>query len=179
MKKSIFLSYPRAVNEQQEKFIMELERYLKSIQLEPRTLGVTDYDYKVPLQTIRSLMFECNGLVNVSFKRYEITKGSKMSRNGNNKDISGQWFTSPYSQIEPAMAFQMGLPTLIIKEEGVIADGMLELGAMANYIPEFSLSDEREAEKFFKLDETQSVFDSWKVDVGEVYKRKGLPNHLY
>ncbi|PTM21971.1 hypothetical protein DA798_08155 [Lactobacillus sp. PFC-70] len=179
MKKSIFLSYPRAVNEQQDRFIKALEEYLKSIQLEPRTLGVTDYDYKVPLQTIRSLMFECNGLINVSFKRYQIVQGSKKSRTGNDKDISGKWFTSPYSQIEPAMAFQMGLPTLIIKEKGVISDGMLELGAMANYIPEFSLDDECKVGEFFKLDETKSVFDSWKVDVGEVYKKKGLTNHLY
>lgn len=174
MKKSVFLSYPRPVNDNQEKFINDLKKYLLSIQLEPRTLGVTDYDYKVPLQTIRSLMFECNGLVNVSFRRYEIESGKKLALNGETTDISNQWFTSPYSQIEPAMAFQMGLPIIIIKEKGVIADGMLELGAMASFIHEFDLSSDAEKE-FFTLDENQSLFDSWKIDVGDFYKKKGIP----
>lgn len=173
MKKSIFLSFPRPVDDKQTEFITNVQTYLRSIELEPRTLGVTDYDYSVPLQTIRSLMFECNGLLNISFKRYKIDHGKNLS---NQREIQDEWFTSPYSQIEPAMAFQMGLPILIIKEKGVIADGMLELGAMSNFIPVFDLDSNK---NFFETEEAHAVIDSWKVDVGEVYKKKGIPKRLY
>ncbi|WGF84237.1 hypothetical protein [Lactiplantibacillus plantarum] len=178
MKKSVFLSYPRPVNENQDNFIKNLKRYLQTIELEPRTLGITDYDYSVPLQTIRSLMYECNGLLNVSFRRYKIDKGTKLSKDQVDKDdLNGKWFTSPYSQIEPAMAFQMGLPILIIREKDVIPDGMLELGAMANFIPEVDLDNT--SMNFFETEEAHAVIDSWKTDVGEVYKKKGIPKKLY
>lgn len=122
---------------------------------------------------MRSLMFEFNGLLNISFKCYTIDYGKNLS---NQREIQDEWFTSPYSQIEPAMSFQMGSPILIIKEKGVIADGMLELGTISNFIPVFDLDSN---ENFFETEEANAVIDSLKVDVGEVYKKKGIPKRLY
>jgi len=34
--------------------------------LEPRTLGVTDYDMDAPLKAIRRLMLESNGLITIA-----------------------------------------------------------------------------------------------------------------
>jgi len=42
--------------------------------LEPRTLGVTDYDMDAPLKAIRRLMLESNGLITIAFKRALITE---------------------------------------------------------------------------------------------------------
>ena len=37
------------------------------------------------------------------------------------------------------MAYQLGLPTLILREQGVHQEGILEKGVVGTYMPEFSL----------------------------------------
>ena len=54
------------------------------------------------------------------------------------KDV---WLTSPWSQIEPAMAYQIGLPVLILREKGVIDEGILERGVLGLYMPQFDLDE--------------------------------------
>jgi hypothetical protein len=49
--------------------------YLRGRGLEPRTLGVTDYDMDAPMTAIRRLMLESNGLITVAFRRTEVRDG--------------------------------------------------------------------------------------------------------
>jgi hypothetical protein len=51
--------------------------------------------------------------------------------------MSQGWLTSPYCQVEAAMAYQLGLPILILREAGVISEGILEHGAVGVDMPEF------------------------------------------
>ena len=69
MSSSIFLSYPRPYLKKQEEFIERITHYLEERYLQPRTLGVTDYDMDAPLTAIRSLMLESNRLVTIAFRR--------------------------------------------------------------------------------------------------------------
>ena len=74
-----------------------------------------------PLTAIRRLMLESNGLVTIAFRRSLIKQGTgkPISDIGEEEyDLSNKWLTSPYCQIEPAMAFQLGLPVLILRERG-------------------------------------------------------------
>ncbi len=92
--------------------------------LEPRTLGVTDYDMDAPLKAIRRLMLEFNGLITVAFRRSLIVE-AKIRANTDLPEIQESrmtdgWLSSPYCQIEPAMAYQLGLPVLVLREKGVI-----------------------------------------------------------
>lgn len=50
-------------------FIEKIKESLRELNLEPRTLGDSDYDYDAPLRAIRRLMLESNGLLTVAFKR--------------------------------------------------------------------------------------------------------------
>ena len=61
MRISVFLSYPKPHLKKQQSFINKLEEYLIMRGLEPRTLGVTDYDMDAPLKAIRRLMLESKG----------------------------------------------------------------------------------------------------------------------
>ena len=88
-------------------------------------------------------MLESNGLVTIAFRRSLIKQGTgkPISDIGEEEyDLSNKWLTSPYCQIEPAMAFQLGLPVLILREKGVIAEGILEKGVLGVYMPEFDLN---------------------------------------
>jgi hypothetical protein len=98
-----------------------------------------------PLKAIRRLLLESDGLITVALRRLWVESGE--FRHGADapwaKDkvlpARSLWFTSPYCHIEPAMAYQIGLPVLILREKGVVAEGLLEKGVIGTYMPEFSL----------------------------------------
>lgn len=180
MSSSIFLSYPKPFLKKQEIFIKKLAKYLQKRGLEPRTLGVTDYDMDAPLTSIRRLMLESNGLVTIAFRRSFIKDGigKPQSDIGDKEyDLSNKWLTSPYCQIEPAMAYQLGLPILILREKGVIAEGILEKGVTGMYMPTFDL--ENNLDEFFRSEEFIQIINKWEGCVRRVVENKGIPQLLY
>lgn len=180
MNSSIFLSYPKPHLKKQEKFIEKIKQYLSERGLQPRTLGVTDYDLDAPLTAIRRLMLESNGLITIAFRRsfIEAGKGKPASDIGEKEyDISNKWLTSPYCQIEPAMAFQLGLPVLILREKGVIEEGILEKGVLGVYMPEFDLDSD--LDDYFKSKEWIQIIQKWEGYIGKVVENKGKPPMLY
>jgi len=46
------------------------------------------------------------------------------------------------------MGFQLGLPVLVFRESHVLADGVLERGVMASYMPEIAL--DMDVDQFMK-----------------------------
>lgn len=177
---SVFLSYPKPYVDKQQVFIERLTSYLNGHGFEPRTLGVTDYDMDAPLTAIRRLMLESNGLLAVAFRRSYISNGT-MKPNSNigqkETDLSGSWLSSPYCQIEPAMAFQLGLPVLIFRETGVLEDGILEKGVLGIYMPEFDLN--KPIDSYFQSDEFLQMIGKWEGYVRKVVEKKGTPPRLF
>lgn len=174
---SVFLSYPKPFNSAQEQFINELTAYLVSRGYSPRTLGVTDYDMDAPLKAIRRLMLESNGLITIAFRRALIKAGTGKPDTSNAYSLNGNWLTSPYSQIEPAMAFQIGLPVLLLREDGVLAEGVLEQGVLGVYMPVFNL--ENSATDYLQSNEWNQLIRKWENQVGAVVDNKGNPPKLY
>ena len=182
MKIPVFLSYPKPYLKKQKEFIDMVINYLENRSLEPKTLGVTDYDMDAPLTAIRRLMLESNGLLAIAFRRCLIEKGRGKPGSDMDQieyDLSGQWLTSPYIQIEPAMAFQLGLPVLILREKGVIAEGILEKGVLGIYMPEFDLDENNNLEDYFRSEEWTQLINKWEGYVRKVVENKGTPPKLY
>jgi len=180
VKISVFLSYPKPFMKSQQKFINDISDYLHSRNIAPRTLGVTDYDMNEPLTAIRRLMLESNGLLTIAFRRAFVEKGTNKPESDldeTSAPISNQWMTSPYCQIEPAMAFQIGLPILILREQGVMAEGILEKGVAGTYLPEFNLSVP--TSKYLESGEWQQIIGQWEGYVRSVIDKKGYPPRLY
>lgn len=177
MGNSVFLSYPKPYREEQEKFVADISGYLTSRGLVPRTLGVTDYDMDAPLKAIRRLMLESNGLITIAFRRALINSGMGKPSTDSEYSLDGKWLTSSYSHIEPAMAFQIGLPVLILRESGVIEDGVLERGVLGAYMPEFNLDSS--VSDYVKTDEWNQIIRKWESQVTSVVETKGNPPKLY
>ncbi|WP_146549718.1 hypothetical protein [Rummeliibacillus suwonensis] len=180
MKTSIFLSYPKPFTKRQEQFVNLLSKYLNEHGFEPRTLGVTDYDMDAPLKAIRRLMLESNGLLAIAFRRSYVKTGTSKPKSDINEkeiDLSNTWLTSPYCHIEPAMAFQLGLPVLILRENGVLSDGILEKGVLGTYMPEFSL--EKSFDEYFQSNEFLHLIGKWEGYVRRVVEKKGNPQQLF
>lgn len=177
----VFLSYPRPHVSCQTKFIESVQQYLRIRGLEPRTLGVTDYDMDAPLKAIRRLMLESNGVITIAFRRLYITEGE--SKHGtdipniSSTAIRSSWLTSPWCQIEPAMAYQLGLPVLVLREKGVLAEGILEKGIVGTYMPEFSLQDDPSS--YLQSLEWGALIGKWEGYVRSVVDTKGTPPKLY
>jgi len=165
----------------QQQFIDHVCTYLDGRGFIARTLGVTDYDLDAPLKAIRRLMMESNGLITVAFRRTYIEKGTGNYRTDIDYikpiPMEDKWITSPWSHIEPAMAFQIGLPVLILRESGVMADGILEKGVVGNYMPEFSADGG--FDEYFNSPEWNDIIRKWEAYVRAVVEKKGSPPQLY
>lgn len=173
----VFLSHPRPFSDEQQQLVDRVRAYFDERNLEPRTLGVNEYDTEVPLASIRRLMLESNGVLVLALRRYHVDTGAAhlpgSGRKKSTRDISGSWITSPWCQVEAGMGYQLGLPVLVFREEGVLADGVLERGVMASYMPEVTLNGN--VDKFFASKEWKQLIQRFEADVLEVRKRKGIP----
>ena len=178
---SVFLSYPKPCFGRQKAFVEQIHRYMSERGFGPRTLGVTDYDMDAPLTAIRRLMLESNGLLTIAFRRTFIEKGTARLRTDierlKEEPLDGQWLTTPWAQIEPAMAYQLGLPVLILREKGVLADGILERGVVGLYMPEFDL--DQSIDEYFAAAEWKGIIGKWEGYVRAVVERKGRPPQLF
>ncbi len=176
----VFLSYPKPYCKSQEDFIAQVCDYLESRGIAARTLGVTDYDMQEPLTAIRRLLLESNGLITIALRRSHIKEGIGKPSSDTGQasySLNDTWLSSPYCQIEPAMAFQIGLPILIFREAGVIAEGMLEKGVTGTYLPEFDLSNP--LSNYLEGQEWKQLMGKWEGYVRNVVDNKGKPPRQY
>lgn len=181
MRAAIFLSYPKPWYDNQRAFIDRVQGYFRGRGFEPRTLGVTDYDMDAPLHGVRRLLLECNGFVAVAFRRAHIQTGTRMVRHGDGElrgeQVRDEWLTTPWAHIEPAMAFQLGLPIAIFRECGVMVDGVLDPGVAGIHMPEVDLDGDLDA--YFASDQWLQPISQWEGRVRQVIARKGRPPSLY
>lgn len=180
-KVSVFLSYPKPFMDEQQRFIDRVWDYLDSSGFVARTLGVTDYDSDAPLKAIRRLMLESNGLITVAFRRTYIKQGEGNSRTNITSrasyPLSDRWLTSPWAHIEPAMAFQMGLPILLLREQGIIEEGLFEKGVVGTYMPVFDVNGS--LDEYFDSPEWNDLIRKWEGQVRSVIEKKGSPPQLF
>ncbi len=177
---SVFLSHPKPFLQAQEDFVGRVRHHLRQRGLAPRTLGVTDYDMDAPLKAIRRLMLECNGVINIAFRRSFITQGVGNLRTDlglRERSLDDTWLTTPWAHIEPAMAYQIGLPVLILREAGVLQDGILEQGVLGTYMPEFNVDNDLDA--YFAGAAWAHVIAKWEGYVRAVVETKGNPPRMY
>jgi hypothetical protein len=181
---SVFVSRATPFNEMQRYFLVELKKYLKSRGLEPHTIGDTDYG-KVPMEHIRGVMMDCNGLLGIGLRRFHVIRGVDRPKAvasdllhviGTVKD---QWTTSPYVHLETAIAYHVGLPMLMLVETGVMMEGALESGVMFMYPPSIDLTSRETIDEFLSSEQWRQLVNTWEGEVREVVANKGRPPRLY
>lgn len=177
----IFLSYPKPHLKIQQEFIDGLREYLNSRGILGRTLGITDYGIKAPLNSVRGMLMDCNGVITIAFARTLIEKAIVKPNNdiekGKQVEIENKYITSPWCHIEAAMAYQIGLPVLVLREKGVLVEGVIEDGVVGGFIPEFNL--ENPTNKFLESDEWHQIIGQWESHVRNVVENKSKPPKLF
>ncbi len=175
MSAGVFLSRPNPVTPQQDEFLSALSIQLENLGLSLKTLGVTEYGLDAPLTTIRMLMSESNGLIVVGLRRYRSDAVYKMTKGADctckEKKLDVNYLTSPWCHIEPGMAYQIGLPILILRESGVLADGVFERGTIGLYMPEFEV--ESDPFSYLNSRECKSLLQQFSGEVHQFRRKRG------
>jgi len=141
----IFFSFPTPVSRDQFEMVKSIYRILSRNRLTPRTLGVNEYDFKEPLKAIRRLLNQSHGLLALAFRKTTVDRGSTIRRRGDDapkhEELSGLGLTSPWVQIETAMAYQIDIPIMVLREQDVNDDGLLQDGVVVHHMPVFSFDN--------------------------------------
>jgi len=84
-----------------------------------------DWDYKNPLRGLRRAMSDCSGAIVVAYARYHFPNGEELRADGV-RSLTDVIFPTAWNQIEAAMAYERGLPLLVLAQSGLRADAVLE-----------------------------------------------------
>jgi hypothetical protein len=158
----VFLSHPSRLNSVQQLFVDNIILQIKEALLFPRTLPISEQYPETPLTNIRRMILSSYGMVSLNLRQRNVD----FVENNLNQPLTGStWEGSPFAQIEPAMAYQYGLPLLLIRETGVEQNGIWSFGIGPFLILEWDSTASDPIASFFAQNDWKSIFQNW---VGQV-----------
>lgn len=158
--RDVFVSKPSAVAEYQTQILEGVETALLERSLRPRTLGTTDYPNIAPVDAVKEVMSECHGAVILGLKQIRVIRG--VAKEGTEKEeaLAEYHLPTAWNHIEAGMAFALGQPVLIIREEGV-SGGVFEVGSSDRYIHEVTVP----GDEWLRSDAFLQPLNRWVEDV--------------
>ena len=130
---SVFLSRPTSVDRYQQRLCQRIAAALKGEHLQPRTLGVTDYPRKAPLGEVLKLMEESDGAIVLGLRQLRVQGGLLKEQTDQEAAVEDLLLPTAWNQIEAGMAVALGLPLLLIREEGV-SGGVFDVGSSDQFV---------------------------------------------
>src|SRR6185436_4450829 len=122
----VFLSVGATYNTQQEDFVKAFENYLSQNGCERLTVGRGFHTSAQPIVEARNLMQKADGVVVIGFTRQIIERAIEQPGGLKQTSINNRKIPTIWNQLESAMAFGLGLPLLLIIEEGLYQEAMLK-----------------------------------------------------
>jgi len=120
----VFISAGSPGNASQRSFRDAVINAIELSGLSPRLMEGDDWDYKNPLRGVRRVMDECRGAMVIAYTRYKFDEGLELREDGNNT-LAAVEFPTAWNHIEAAMAYEKGLPLLVVAQKGLREDAML------------------------------------------------------
>ena len=149
----------------QQQFIIRMFKEIKKVLLFPRTLPTTDQYPNTTLENVRTMINSSYGLAAALLSPTSPTS-------------SGEPY-SPFLQIEPSMAFQRGLPLLLVIENGVQAGGVWGGGGqLAPFTPLVWFRSEG-VDEFFDSVQWKEALHNWAGQVRSGYFMQTGPEFDY
>lgn len=154
---NVFISHPTPYNDHQEKFLTLINNMLKEHGLNPTNLGKNNWSSRSPLKPIKEIMATCKAAIIIGMERHHSYIGYEKENSKETKEYIHKYSSSPWIQIEAGMAYQAGLPLMILKERKVFSEGILDSNISEYYVFEF------EIEKQYKRlsDELRAIILDW------------------
>ena len=98
-----------------------------------------------------------HGTIILAMERFHSKQGVFKESSDQEKLVGDQYFATVWTQLEAAMAYQLGLPLLILKEEKLVAEGMFDPGINEWTIVRINSKDPSE----LKRNPIKGLIDSW------------------
>lgn len=171
-----FLSHPSRLNVVQQQFVDAIIRKIRKELLFPRTLPITEQYPETPLTNIRRMILSSYGMVSLNLRQRRV---NIIEDNLLQPIEATTWVGSPFAQIEPAMAYEYGLPLLLIRETGVEQNGIWSFGISPFLILEWDSTVINPIETFFQRTDWKSIFQSWTCHVRSGYYIQTQPRFKY
>jgi hypothetical protein len=149
----IFLSRPTWLPPEFTRGVDGFLGLLKGIELNPRTLGTTDYPSRAPLDEVIDLMKKCRGAIILGIPQITVTTGSIKDRPVENPLL----LPTEWNHIEAGLAYSQKLPLLVIHHVGV-GRGIFDRGATPTFLYERDLTDPA----WPLADDLQGALRNWK-----------------
>ena len=174
----IFLSTTTHLNNIQQQFLNRLILEIENALLFPRTLPLSESYPESILTDIRRLVSSSYGMLAVNLRRFEIQTVDVNA--GPLPPSTPFWTGSVYSQVEPSMAFQFGLPLLLVREEDTDANNGIWAGGIAplNLFIVWH-SETQTVDQFFNTPEWRSAFANWSAQVRNAFYIQTEPQFKY
>lgn len=177
----VFLSHPTSVtmNNLQISFLIRLMSELKKELLFPRTLPNTEQYPESTMTSIRRMVNSSFGMITLNLTRRKVevieTNGATVFDN----DIGKQFWTgSVFSFIEPAMAYQKGLPELFITEADVSEQDVNQQGGIFPFRV-LIWDSSKGIDYFFESVEWKEMLQNWSAEVRSGYYIQTRPKFDY
>ncbi|MGG7175954.1 hypothetical protein ACQPU1_00070 [Clostridium paraputrificum] len=177
----VFLSHPTSttLNNIQISFLLRLMKELKEELLFPRTLPNSEQYPESTMISIRRMIYSSYGIVTLNLARKKVrvieTNGATVYEN----DIGQEYWTgSTFSFIEPAMAFQYGLPQLFITEVTVSGQDVYEAGGIVPYRV-LVWDSSKPIDYFFSSVEWNEMLKNWSAEVRSGFFISTNPPYRY
>lgn len=152
----VFLSHPSRLNTTQQEFVDTIIKQIRTALLFPRTLPASEQYPETPLTNIRRMMLSSYGFMALNLRQRQV---DVLQNNLGEPQDQLIWEGSPFAQIEPAMAYQYGLPILLIRESGVEQSGIWSFGIGPFLILEWNSS--APLSDFFTSTAWLEIFQNW------------------
>lgn len=137
----IYLSVGRAHLPLQRQFVETVKSQLRELGMEPRTLGDTQYSYLSPLDAIRREMVGCHGAAILGLERTHCLIGYDRQGSSQEVEFTHRRLATVWCHLEAGMAYQAGLPLLILRENTLCVEGILDPAISGYFVFSFSLAE--------------------------------------
>jgi len=164
----IFLSVGHTHNVTQRKYLDALVLYLRRNGISAETLGETFWSIQAPLIPIQHKMLEVYGAAILAMERSHLIRGVYEQGSPSERTVVDQYYATVWNHIEAAMAYQLKLPLLILKEEKLVAEGMFDPGIHEWLIVQIKPNNPYE----LKLNPIKGFINSWIEAVKKYYYTK-------
>lgn len=131
----IFVSRPSWVPSEFERGLHTFETQLRNMRLTPRTLGVSDYPTRSPLDEVIGIMDSCDGAVILGYPQINVVEGSIKGQPIETEVVLG----TEWNHLEAGLAYAQGLPILIIHHHSVTR-GIFDRGVLNAFLHSVDMS---------------------------------------
>ncbi len=127
------MSRPTTLSQQQESTCKQVTEMLDSLQLEPRTLGRSDYSTSTPVNEVLAIARHCSGGIVLGFQQYYAPTLTSKVNTPDAQESSAVYLPSPWNHLESGILVALGLPLIVLKENG-IGGGVFDAGALDVFV---------------------------------------------